>query len=50
MVEQNENKNYEHNYENNANDFKNKPINLINLKFYLKKQLYKFLLIKNFFI
>ena len=43
MVEQNENKNYDNNYKNNKNDFKNKPINLINLKFYLEKQLIFFL-------
>jgi hypothetical protein len=41
MVNYNKNKNYDNNYKNNVNDFKNKSINLINSKSYLKKQGYK---------
>ena len=41
MVNNNRNKNYENYYKNNMNDFKNKSINLINSKSYLKKQDYK---------
>ena len=41
MVNHNRNKNYENNYRNNMIDFKNKSINLINSKSFLKKQGYK---------
>ena len=41
MVNNNRNKNYDNYYKNNMNDFKNKSINLINSKSYLKKQDYK---------
>lgn len=41
LVNNNRNKNFESNYKNNMNDFKNKSINLINSKSYLKKQDYK---------
>ena len=41
LVNHCKNKNYDNNYKNNINDFKNKSINLINSKSYIKKQGYK---------
>ena len=41
MVNHNRNTNHENNFRNNMSDFKNKSINLINSKSFLKKQGYK---------
>ena len=41
LVNNHRNKNYDINHKNNMSDFKNKSINLINSKSYLKKQGYK---------